>query len=86
MTMYVFKHTTTQPWNGHTSSHSSTLLEMTRAELTEAMASANDRVDYEHVSADRARAWVLDGGHHGTPLYIDISESGARRVRYARDA
>ena len=63
-----------------------TLWEMTKAELREAELKAEHSLFwYEIVPAYRAHAWVKQGGHHTTPLYIDWTESGLARIRYARD-
>ena len=35
------------------------------------------------VSGAFAHRWVLEGGNHTTPLYV---ENGMGRIRYARDA
>lgn len=62
--------------------HSATLVEMTADEFREAEAEQNDTGRYvTRWSAERARKWVKEGGHHGTPLYIN----GDGQVRYARD-
>ena len=62
--------------------HSATLVEMTAAEFREAEAAQGKTGRLvTRWSADRACKWVKDGGHHGTPLYIDHDG----RVRYARD-
>ncbi|MER9768918.1 hypothetical protein NKJ09_22970 [Mesorhizobium sp. M0189] len=65
--------------------HHCTLHEWKAADLRIAQALKNAHFEYETVSAARARQYVLDGGHHSTPLYIDINEFGKRTVRYARD-
>jgi hypothetical protein len=75
MEMYVYKNFV-GPY-GHC-----TLVEMTAAEFRAAVATAPEHVFYERCSAERARAWVKAGGHHGTRLYIDTYRN---RVVYGRD-
>jgi hypothetical protein len=71
--MYVIKDT----------EHSATLMEMTRKEYEEARAGEGGYFTptlFSHISAQRAHAWVKEGGHHSTNLYIN--EDG--RIRRAR--
>lgn len=65
--------------------HHCTLHEWKVADLRIAQALKGAAFEYETVSAELARRYVLNGGHHSTPLYIDIDEFGKRTVRYARD-
>ncbi len=46
------------------------LIEMTAKEF--AAAQADDRQTLTQVRADEARRWVAKGGHHMTPLYVDM--------------
>jgi len=59
------------------------LCELTAQELRdeEAKAGPGGWPRYERTTAERARRWVQDNGHHETALYV--TPSG--HVRYAKD-
>lgn len=75
--MYVFRRT----------KYRTTLTEMTPAEFKEALESdlktkldPENRVIHERTTPEQARKWVRTGGHHETPLWVDMDG----KVRYAR--
>lgn len=75
--MYVFRRT----------KHTTTLVEMTPTEYRNAIneehrstLNPEKRVHYELTTANRARRYVKDGGHHETGLWVDADG----KVRYAR--
>lgn len=64
--MYVIQYRC-EPTTGRT--YSRMLTEMTVAKYLKA--EHNERCYYERVAASYAHRWVLNGGHHDTPLYVE---------------
>lgn len=75
--MYVMRSTKSAAFNDWLE----TLTEMTTKELRDAQALASDNTRYRQVTGQEAHRYIKQGGHHETPLYVDMDN----RVRYASD-
>jgi len=67
--------------------HAVALIEASPAALRRLLITDDPAVWYHYVTPECARTWVRDGGHHETPLYVDLygGRGNAGTVRYARD-